>query len=459
MNTIKPKPENSTKKEVGKVVNREESLLFTLKNVFRSKPKKTGQAKGPEDRLLLESPYSAPYSDRQILDFWGQWRWLLIGNIYSKCIVPVIVLLWAGLFGLIFKVTYGFFGDGWLAGLAVLAYMVLSLQGLTKLFSHHYEQDIPSEPLPCMGIPKLFGIRITSFVMTEGWAVYIPWGIFTHDTVSIQMVNVDDQALEIPIAGGAYVEVRYSFSFRPILKMLKEFINAGGHAIEKKDDLGILDRIDDMVESALRREFVDRSLHDVQALDDELLKQVTKDILKDLNPLHEDKEDFLVTFLKPALLLAIGTAIFNFKITKVNPSDDIKKAQSKIMQETIERSSDLLNELTKIRQAMFNIKFYKDLGVEYDPVMILNQKFEDESIAKGVKTIPGAQAALAAYAQTLSKGTKIEKNMDTMLDEWLKNDVKAMTKEFDSMAEMLSSLGKSQKKHTKEEEDEKKKTE
>lgn len=450
MNTIKPKPENSTKEEVNQT-NKDKGLIFTLKSIFRSTPKETRQEEEGDDKLL-----PSLYKDRQILDFWGQWRWLLIGNPYSIFIVLVAVVLWTGLLLLIFRTTYGFIGDGWIVGLVGLAYVALSFQVLVQVFSHNKARDIPST---YMGIPKLFGVRRTFFVMKEGWAVYLVilgHEIFTYDIVKIQVVNVDDKAVEIPIAGGAYVEVLYSFSFRPILKMLKEFIDAGGHQVEIKDELGILDRIDDMVESALRRTFVDRSLHDVQSLNDELLIEVTTDILKDLDPLHEDKKDFLITSLKPALLRAIGTAIFNFKIKQVDPGTTIKEAQSKIMKETIERSSDLLNELTKIRQAMFNIKFYQDLGVEYDPVMILNQKFEDESIAKGVKTIPGAQAALAAYAQTLSKGTKIEKNMDNMINEWLKMDVKTMTDEFESMAKMLSSLGTSQKKQTEKEENKQK---
>lgn len=390
-----------------------------------------------EEERAIERSMPEKYKKRLVLDYFGQLEYLTIGNPYSAIAIVFLAIIFGFVLLLVGGQLYSYWPDLIFIILVDLALgCMLLYAGYLTLYR---KVDIPAL---YMAIPTFFGgRRSTSFVMKEGSGVVIPW-FFDHVKVRVKIVNINDSALSVPIAGGAYVDVFYSFSMRPILKLLKEFLDAGGLAEEDTGKKGIVDRLDDMIEAAIRKVFKHRSLDEVQGLEDELISAVTEEFLKDVaGEFLAATENHRITPVNPAFLYPLATELFNFNITHVEATAEVKAAQTKVMKEVWERYSELLDLLTRIKKVTFQIKFLKGMGSKFNAYNMLNAELEAGAIQGGAKTIPGAQALLTSLATMISGETLSVEDLDGKIDEWANMDAESLVKEFESMQDVLKALG------------------
>jgi len=431
---------NNNKKKGNFLTN----FISTIVKIFKSKPTEADDLSMPED---------APehFRHRKVLNYYQQLNYLIFGNIISLIVIAISSVIPIILIAFVWWCIPDFY--------LIIAVIFLAFFGWVYLiilvFSQH--QVIPPR---YMGVPVFPTGRSTRFVAKEGWAVYIP-KILEYELVNVTMVDVDDEFVNVKVAGGAYITARIAFTMQPWDVALVEFRNAKGQAEEGKNKNGIADRIDDDTESSIREVLASKSLQTVQAMEPDLLKAISIHMLNNLAPKawdhqkpkqntsNDDDANAFITSNNPVFVYSLGVKLYKLRFTEFKPSDKVRGAQENTMVEVYEKTSQLLDTFTTTKRTLYVIRMLLETGVDpkgIDPLAIFNQIAEQQNIANGAKTIPGLQGLLSSFISKLTQGIGGDSNsalvqVNQLIDKYDSMNVDDMKKELESIAEIMKVLG------------------
>ena len=388
------------------------------------------------------------FNKRKELDYIGQCKYLLFENRLSQLVVLIFLVLWAVSLVLIHEAIYAVSGVGIVIILVDMAWISLSLWGVYLMFSQ--TKEIP--PLH-MGIPTFLGTPFTLFVMKEGKTLYIP-EILSHQEINVAVIPVKKSLEEVKTSGGAYGTVIYSFAVAPIHVALLEYRDKGG-----KD---VVDVVDGTFERVIRRNFNVVGLEEAQSLEDDLLMEISEEILDQLAPetwrkhyaklaarlSPENREKFSVNADNPINLYSLGTAISVLRINNMEPSKDIINAQEDMVKKTYQRVSEIKDTYTVIEQAMIVIRSMKLLGVEskmINPMSVLNTVLEDRNVKSGktkAMTAPGLQNLLSSISSAIPgvSGMSDKIDIEDALSKFAEMSEKDLKRHIASIQEMIQEL-------------------